>query len=94
MKTLTLQVPDEVYAACERIAARTGRAVEQCVMEFLLKYGPRQEPAWSEEQRRQVMERLERYLGAGYGGDPCSADNERIDADLAREYMSPHEETG
>jgi len=93
VKTLTIQVPDEVYAVCERMAARTGRTVESCVMEFLLKYGPRPAPVLSEEQRRQAMERLERYMGAVSSGDPCSADNERIDADLVREYMSTHEET-
>lgn len=94
MKTLTIQVPDEVYTACEAMAARTGRTVEYCVMEFLLKYGEHREPVLTEEQRQQAMERLERYLGAVSSGDPCSADNERIDADLAREYMSSHEEKG
>jgi hypothetical protein len=36
--TLTLEIPDEVYAVCEREASRTGRIVEQCVSEFLLKH--------------------------------------------------------
>jgi hypothetical protein len=31
--------------------------------------------------------------GAGRSGDPRSADNDRIDADLAREYMDNHDET-
>jgi hypothetical protein len=32
-----------------------------------------------------------RHAGALHGGDPGSSDNERIDADLAREYGSDHE---
>jgi hypothetical protein len=87
MVTITLAVPDEVYAVCEREALRTGRTVEQCVSEFLLKHAPHPVPELTEEQRRQALERLERYLGAGCSGDPYSADNERIDADLAREYL-------
>jgi hypothetical protein len=73
--TLTLEIPDEVYAVCEREASRTGRTVEQCVMEFLLKHAPRPAPVLTDEQRRQAQERLERYLGAGMSGDPRSADN-------------------
>jgi hypothetical protein len=68
--TLTLEIPDEVYAVCEREAAQTGRTVEQCVMEFLLKHAPRPAPALTDEQRRQAQVRLERYLGAGMSGDP------------------------
>ena len=92
MKTLTIQVPDEVYEACEREAAITGRSVEQCVMEFLLKYGPRPQPKLSEEERRAAMERLMRHAGAQSLGRPTGAHNECIDADLAREYASTHEE--
>ena len=32
-----------------------------------------------------------RYAGAIHSGDPHSADNDRIDADLAREYLNTHE---
>lgn len=92
VKTLTIQVPDEVYAVCERMAARTGRTVEACVMEFLLKYGPRPAPVLSEEERRQAMERLLRHAGAQSLGRATGIDNEGIDADLAREYLDTHEE--
>jgi len=34
---------------------------------------------------------LRRQFGAVHGGDPRSADNERIDADLARAYGDSHE---
>ncbi len=40
----------------------------------------------SEEEKRLAEERFARWIGAWDSGDPNSADNERIDADLAREY--------
>ncbi len=40
----------------------------------------------SEEEVRLAEERFARWIGAWDSGDPNSADNERIDADLAREY--------
>lgn len=40
----------------------------------------------SEEDARLAEERFARWIGAWDSGDPNSADNERIDADLAREY--------
>jgi hypothetical protein len=34
---------------------------------------------------------LSKYLGIFDSGDPRSADNEKIDSDLAREYADDHE---
>jgi hypothetical protein len=45
----------------------------------------------SAEARAQAKARLKSFAGAVNSGDPGSADNERIDADLAREYGDPHE---
>ena len=36
-------------------------------------------------------ESFEELFGSWDSGDENSADNERIDADLAREYADPHE---
>ncbi len=94
MKTVTLQVPDEVFEVCQQMAEKQGRTVEECVMEFLLKYGPKPRPKLTEEESRAAWERLRRHFGAVNSGDPHSADNDRIDADLAREYGSTHEEKG
>jgi hypothetical protein len=46
----------------------------------------------SEEEKRLAEERFARWIGAWDSGDPNSADNERIDADLAREYGAGLEE--
>jgi hypothetical protein len=46
----------------------------------------------SEEEQQAAWERLQRHFGAVSLGYPTGTDNESIDADLAREYGSPHEE--
>ena len=86
MKTLTFQVPDEAYEACQQMAAKYGNTVEECVLEFLLKYGPKPRPRLVEEERQAARERLLRFAGAVNSGDQRSADNDRIDEDLASEY--------
>ena len=93
-KTLTFEVSDELYAACEQVAARTGRSTEAVVLEYLARRAPKPRPKLSEEEWRAAHERLMRHVGAVSSGDPNSADNERIDADLAREYGSTHEDEG
>lgn len=94
MKTLTFQVTDEVYEACRQMAAKYGGTVEQHVLRFLAKHGPKPRPPLTDEESRAAWERLLRHAGAVSSGDPHSADNERIDADLAHEYGSTHEEEG
>ena len=92
MKTLTFQVSDEVYEACQQIAAKYGRTEEEVVLEWLAKRAQKKRPKLTEEESRAAWERLLRYAGAVSSGDPRSADNDRIDADLAREYGCSHEE--
>ena len=43
-------------------------------------------PLLTEEDARLAEARFARWLGAVNSGNPHSADNEQIDADLAREY--------
>jgi hypothetical protein len=43
-------------------------------------------PKLTDEEYREANRKLERFLGAVNSGDPRSGDNDRIDADLAREY--------
>jgi len=92
MKTLTFQVPDEVYEACLQMARKYGRNVEDVVAEFLAKTAPKPRPKLTEEQRRAALAKLRRHFGAENLGHPTGADNESIDADLAREYGNTHEE--
>jgi hypothetical protein len=46
----------------------------------------------TEAERQQTIEDLRPFIGIASSGDPDSDNNERIDADLAREYGSTHEE--
>jgi len=65
---------------------------EQYVFELLANYGPKPRPPLTEEGSRAAWERLLRHAGAENLGYATGADNESIDADLAREYGSTHEE--
>jgi hypothetical protein len=92
MKTLTLQIADELYDVFERTAAEEGRTLEEVAIEWLAQNRGKSRPSLTPEQRRATRELLRCHMGAVASGDPHSADNERIDADLAREYGSTHEE--
>lgn len=85
MKTLTVQVPDEVWQACTEIAAREGRTPEAVCMEHLARQSPPR-PNRTPEEIEAARQRFHRHFGAVNSGDPNSADNDRIDADLAKEY--------
>ncbi|MGO8903963.1 MAG: hypothetical protein ACLQU5_37360 [Isosphaeraceae bacterium] len=41
------------------------------------------------EEQVELRVRFRRHFGELNTGDPCSANNEQIDADLAREYSNP-----
>jgi hypothetical protein len=132
-KTVTLELPDEVYEAAQKAAAATGKPLDEWIVgnlshlvpngeqagnvnqgididallqkvaadtcrpfedvkaEWKAANAPPLEASLSIEQRRAARKSLLRYAGAVSSGDPHSANNERIDADLAREYGSTHE---
>ncbi|MCA1626125.1 MAG: hypothetical protein LC768_16170 [Acidobacteria bacterium] len=46
----------------------------------------------SEAEAQLAEERFARHFGAISSGNPRSADNEQIDADLAREYGATHDD--
>ena len=93
MKTLTFDVPDEVYETCEQMAAKGRRRVEDVALEWLVKEAADCRSLELPQKGRPAPRRSFRdYAGAVSSGDPHSGDNDRIDADLAREYASTHEE--
>jgi predicted transcriptional regulator len=85
-KTLTFEVPDELYEAFEQVAARSGRTTESVALEWIARRESNQHPQLTDGQRKEAREKLLRYAGIVRSGNPRSADNEQIDADLAREY--------
>ena len=91
-KTLTFEIPEELYEAFDYIARRDGKTTEQVALEYLARRASERRPPLSDEERQAARQRLLRYAGAVNSGDSDSSDNERIDADLAREYASTHED--
>src|SRR5437588_1948388 len=81
-KTFSFDVSDELYEGIRQTAARLGRPVEEVGIEWLAKHlpGPRD---WEPEPDSAGSDQLEKYAGAISTGDRHSADNDKIDADLA-----------
>ena len=52
---------------------------------------PKPKSEWTEEEKQAARERFRRHAGAINLGYATGADNESIDADLAREYADNHE---
>ena len=46
----------------------------------------------SEEDARSAEDRFARHFGAVESGDPHSADNDKVDADLVKAHSEPHDE--
>jgi hypothetical protein len=82
----TAEVERAIRLTAERIAARTGQSPEVIIsdLDSLIQTNP--PSTLSEEARLAARQRMEALFGCFDSGDPHSADNERIDADLAREY--------
>jgi hypothetical protein len=85
-------VPPGIYEILQQIAPQMGKTTEEVVVEWKVKYGAKPRPQLTEEEWEAARQRLLQHAGAANSGDPYSADNERIDADLAREYGNTHEE--
>lgn len=97
-QTLILKLSDEVYRVICRRAETAGTSparlivatLEQQYREEHEEHGSRARQTDAEQQAAQ--ERFERHFGAVDLGYPTGADNEQIDADLAREYATTHED--
>ena len=94
---LTLDLSDEVYTAIRRQAEVAGtspahwvaNALEQQYSHLCSWQKPGSQQAESEKQA--ARERFEHHFGEVNLGYATGVDNERIDADLAREYADLHE---
>ena len=87
---LTLNVPDELYEPMMKAARQVKHPIEEWV---LMRLGAQLRGASiSEKTVTGDMDRLMRHAGAIHLGYPTGADNEGIDADLAREWYALHEE--
>ena len=96
-QTLILELSDEVYTTIQRQAASAGTSPAHWLATTLeQQYGPRhagqsaRRPRTAAEQHAARV-RFEQHFGAVNLPDATGADNEQIDADLAREYSDTHE---
>ena len=89
-QTLVVQLSEEAYAALrEAESAGTSPAdMAAALVERQVAGGSFRSAAESQAAR----ERFERHFGEIDLGRPTGADNEAIDADLAREFADTHEE--
>ncbi len=85
-KTITLEIPDEVFNGLQKQAENKGETAEKFVLEIVLKTYSKTNGNLSEQEKDQALKELMKFAGAVNSGNPRSADNEQIDADLAAEY--------
>ncbi len=85
-KTLTLEIPDEVFSSFQKQAESKGETAEKFVLEIVLKNSLKTNGSLSEQEKEQALGELMRFAGSVNSGNPRSGDNEQIDADLAEEY--------
>ena len=86
--TVTYDLPEEICLVLERQAATEGRRLEEVVAEHVAQRRSNHRLLSADETRRRIAA-FERFIGSFDSGDPQFSDNERIDADLAREYGRP-----
>ena len=95
-QTLTLELNDEIYAAIRRQAEAAGTSPAQVVaaslaQQFgLLRSAGGVRVLLTEAEKQAARERFERHFGEVDLGRSTGADNESIEADLAREYDDTH----
>ncbi len=83
---LTLELGDDLYQPLTQAARQAGQSLEEWATAQL------RSCATSSDRQAADLARLLAHAGAVDLGRPTGADNDRIDADLAREYGSAHEE--
>ena len=83
--TVTYDLPEELCLVLEQRARAEGRRLEEVVAEHVAQRHSNRRSLSADETRRRIAT-FERFIGSFDSGDPRFSDNERIDADLAREY--------
>ena len=90
---LTLELNDEVYNALQQRANLLGLDLSELAATSLEQQYrlTKTKDQRTEAEKEAARQRFERHIGS-ISGYPTGADNESIDADLAKEYASNHEE--
>jgi hypothetical protein len=77
-----------------QVAAGTGQTEEVILARWRDQHDASQQQRASEAERQADLDELLAFAGIIRGDDPFSSENDRIDADLAREYGAVHEDEG
>ena len=85
-KTIVLEIPDEVYSSVRQQAERSGSTAEKLALETLLENFRTDGDKSTDTANVAALSKLMKFAGAADSGNLQSADNEVIDADLARSY--------
>ncbi len=83
--TVAYDLPEEVCVILEKGATAEGRRLEEAVAEHVAQHNSNRRSLSADETRRRVAA-FDRFIGSFDSGDPQFSENERIDAELAREY--------
>jgi hypothetical protein len=83
---------DWFEALQRQLAAESGETVEELRARWDREFGPKPRPVLTHEEREAANRRLAALIGSVYEPGAVGADNDSIDADLAREYGSTHDE--
>lgn len=90
---LTLKLNDQVFAAIQQQAENIGIAPESLVAKLLeQKFSQTFRVLLTDAEKESRRAKFERHFGAINLDFSMNLDNESIDADLAKEYSSTHEE--
>jgi hypothetical protein len=93
-RTIQLDIPEPLYKPVVKAASANGTTAE----EWILKTATARLPApvepseGTEGETRRASDPFRDAFGTIHSGNPHSADNEAIDADLARVYGGLHDE--
>jgi len=92
-KTLTIEIPDEIYGPLAREAQQRGETPEQVVLHRISRGQSNNQAAedLTQKEYEAAMADIMKHSGAVSVPDPTNADNEAIDRDLAAEYEATHE---
>ncbi|MFN6566462.1 hypothetical protein [Dendronalium sp. ChiSLP03b] len=93
-RVLSLELSDEAYAALQQQAEVAGVSLAEWVATSLeQQYGSvRYKKLQIEPEKEAARQRFRSHAGAVNLGYATGADNESIDADLARAYSNNHQE--
>ena len=85
-KTLVLEIPDEVFSSFQKQAESKGETAESFVLEIVLKNYSKSNGNITQQEKTDALNELMKFAGAANSGNPRSAENVQIDADLTKEY--------